>query len=285
MNSGPALGHDAPVTRPDASPSASRPPSPVARDLEGKVALITGASRGIGEAIALRFAQAGAKVVLAARKPEALEAVAEAIRGEGGQALARSTHTGDSASVAQLVDAAVEAFGGVDIVVNNAATNPHFGPFMSADDAHWDKTFDVNVKGYYRVAKACIETMKARGGGSIVNVASVAGLQPQPGMGVYCCSKAAVVMMTQVMAAELAHLNIRVNALAPGFVRTKFSGVLWQTPALHEKIVKAIPAGRIADPHEIAGAAHFLAGPTGSFTSGAVLRVDGAQLSSAGIEV
>ncbi len=255
---------------------------PIARDLADQVAIVTGASRGIGEAIARRFAAAGAQVVLAARKPDALNAVADSIREAGGQAHAHVTHTGDPSSIQALVEATVERFGGVDIVVNNAATNPHFGPFMSADDAQWDKTFEVNVKGYFNLVKAALPSFESRGGGAVINVASVAGLQPQLGMGVYCCSKAAVVMMTEVMASELAAKGVRVNAIAPGFVKTRFSGVLWQSPELLAKITKMIPQGRMAEPEEIAGAAHFLASPAGSYTTGTIMRVDGGQLSSAG---
>src|SRR5690606_18916830 len=147
---------------------------------------------------------------------------------------------------------------------------PRAGPIRSPDDSHGARPCDVNVKGYCRGAKACVVSMKARGGGSIVNIAAIGGWQPRPAMGVYCCSKAAVIMMTKVMATELARDQIRVNAVAPGFVKTKFSGVLWQTPQIHEQVVAAIPAGRIAEPEEIAGAVHYLASEQSSFTSGAV---------------
>ena len=203
-------------------------------DLTGKVAIITGASRGIGESIARTYAAAGAAVVLASRKQAALDGVAAAIRAEGGQALALAAHTGDSDAVQALVQAATDEFGGVDILVNNAATNPHFGPILSAEDSHWAKILDVNVVGYFRMAKAAAAAMEKRGGGAIVNLASIAGKRPQPGMGVYCVSKAAVLMLTEVLAAELAGANIRVNAIAPGFIKTAFSSAIWQNPQLYE---------------------------------------------------
>ena len=246
-------------------------------DLTGKVALVTGASRGIGAAIAVAYARAGARVILASRKQESVDEVAAAIRAQGGEALPVAAHTGDAAAVEQLVTRAVEAFGGVDILVNNAATNPHFGPLLTAEDSHWDKTLDVNVKGYFRVAKACVPYMAQRGGGKIVNVASIAGRFPQPGMGVYCVSKAAVLMLTEVLAAELAPLNIQVNAIAPGFVKTRFSAAIWGNPALNEATLAAIPQHRMAEPEEIAGLALYLASPASSFTTGATFLVDGGQ--------
>lgn len=254
-------------------------------DLTGKVALITGASRGIGEAIALAYVQAGAKVVLASRKQADLDNLAQRIKDAGGEALPLAAHTGDLTAVTAVVEKATAAFGGIDIVVNNAATNPHFGSILTADDSHWDKILDVNVKGYFRVVKACIESMKARGGGKIINMASVAGLEPEPMMGVYSVSKAAVLMLTRVLAAELAEFNIQVNAIAPGFVKTKFSSALWQTPELKQAILKRIPQHRIAEPAEIAGMAVYLASPASSFVTGSTFSIDGGQLTGAPIEL
>jgi NAD(P)-dependent dehydrogenase (short-subunit alcohol dehydrogenase family) len=253
-------------------------------DLSGKVVLITGASRGIGLAIAGALSAAGAKVALASRKQEGVDEAAGVIRRAGGEALAVAAHTGDGAAVTALVERVVQHYGGLDILVNNAATNPHFGPFLTAEDSHWDKIFDVNVKGYFRVAKACIPAMRARGGGKIINVASVAGLEPQPMMGVYCVSKAAVLMMTQVLAAEVAADNIQVNAIAPGFVKTKFSQVLWSTPEIHDRLVNAVPQRRMAAPEELAGIAVYLASAASSYTTGATFVVDGGQL-AAGLNV
>ncbi|MCB8925336.1 MAG: glucose 1-dehydrogenase [Ardenticatenaceae bacterium] len=246
-------------------------------DLTGKVALITGASRGIGQAIAEAYAAAGAKVVLASRKQEALDEVAEIIRGNGGEALPIAAHTGDDDAVNELVAKATEAYGGIDIAVNNAATNPHFGPVMTAEESHWDKIMDVNVKGYFRVAKGCASSMKARGGGKIINIASIAGLAPQPGMGVYCVSKAAVLMLTQVLAAELAADNIQVNAIAPGFIKTKFSAAIWSNSAINDAVMKQIPQGRMAEPEELTGMALYLASGASSFTTGATMLIDGGQ--------
>jgi len=247
-------------------------------NLTNKVALVTGASRGIGQAIAEAYATAGAKVVLASRKQDGLDAVADTIRENGGEALAVAAHTGDETAVQALIDRATTAYGGIDIVVNNAATNPHFGHILSAEDSHWDKILDVNVKGYFRVAKACAENMKERDGGKIINIASIAGLEPQPMMGVYSVSKAAVLMLTKVMAAELAQFNIQVNAIAPGFVKTKFSSALWKNPMINKAVLKSIPQKRMAKPEELTGIALYLASDASSFTTGATFTIDGGQM-------
>ena len=254
-------------------------------DLSGKVALITGASRGIGEAIALAYAQAGARVVLTSRKQADLEGVAQRIRETGGEALPLAAHTGDPEAVTAIVEKAISTYSGIDIVVNNAATNPHFGHILTAEDSHWDKILDVNVKGYFRVVKACVESMKTRGGGKIINMASVAGLEPQPMMGIYSVSKAAVLMLTKVLAAELAQFNIQVNAIAPGFVKTKFSSALWQNPQINQAILNTIPQKRMAEPEEIAGLAVYLASPASSFVTGATFSIDGGQLVGSSIEL
>ena len=246
--------------------------------LNGKVALITGASRGIGLAIARTYAAAGAKVALSSRKQDGLDLAAELIREDGGVALPVAAHSGDSAAIEALVDRVTGEWGGIDILVNNAATNPHFGPILTAEESHWDKILDVNVIGYFRIVKACVPVMKARGGGKVINMSSVAGKEPQPMMGVYSVSKAAVIMLTEVLAAELATDNIQVNAIAPGFVKTKFSSALWQTEAINDALLRSIPQGRMAEPEEIAGMALYLASPASDFVTGATFVIDGGQL-------
>lgn len=247
-------------------------------DLTGKVALITGASRGIGLAIAETFASAGAKVVLSSRKQDALEQAAEKINTDGGDAYPFAAHTGNPEDVKRLVAACVERFGGVDILVNNAATNPHFRPMLTAEESQWDKILDVNLKGYFRMIRECVKSMRERGGGKVINMASVAGLRPQMGMGVYGVSKAGVLMMTQTLAVELAADNIQVNAIAPGFIQTQFSRVLWETPEIHQKVVELIPQGRIGQVGEVTGMALYLASAASNFTTGAIMILDGGQL-------
>lgn len=247
-------------------------------DLTNKVALITGASRGIGQAIAETYAAAGARVVLASRKQADLDGVAAKIRQGGGEALAVAAHTGSQEAVEALVQQAVAAYGGVDIVVNNAATNPHFGPVITAESSHWDKILDVNVKGYFQVIKACLPSMQGRGGGKVINMASIAGKIPQPGMGVYCVSKAAVLMLTEVLAVELAPDNVQVNAIAPGFIKTKFSAAIWGNEQIYEAVMKTIPQRRMGQPEELAGIALYLASPASDFTTGATFLIDGGQL-------
>jgi NAD(P)-dependent dehydrogenase (short-subunit alcohol dehydrogenase family) len=228
-----------------------------------------------------RWQSAGASVVLASRKQESVEAVAAQIRAQAAvRPLAIAAHTGDAAAVTALVNATIATYGGVDILVNNAATNPHFGPLLTAEESHWDKTFDVNVKGYLRMVKACVPAMQVRGGGKVINLASIAGKIPQPGMGVYCVSKAGVIMLTEVLAAELAPLNIQVNAIAPGFVKTKFSAAIWSNAAMNDAVLAGIPQQRMAEPEEIAGVTLYLASPASSFTTGATILVDGGQSGS-----
>ncbi|WP_376792801.1 SDR family oxidoreductase [Thermoflexus sp.] len=244
-------------------------------DLRDQVAIVTGASRGIGRAIAYALARAGARVVLASRKAENLAPVLEEIRGLGGEAIACPAHTGRMAEVERLVEETVRAFGRVDIVVNNAATNPHFGPTLEADEGQWQKILEVNLLGYWRVAKAAVPVMRAQKRGKILNIASVAGLRPSPGMGLYGVSKAGVIMLTQLLALELAPDNIQVNAIAPGVIRTRFSELLWSTPEIATRILQATPQGRFGEPEDVARLALFLVSPAADYITGAVFVVDG----------
>lgn len=246
-------------------------------DLAGKVAIVTGGSRGIGAAIARAYVDAGARVVITSRRAENIDPVAAAINDtHPGHAYPVVAHAGDPETAERVVGEAVAAFGRVDIAVNNAATNPHFGPLLTSEPSHWDKIMSVNVKGYFFLCQAAARQMIAQGsGGKIINIASITGLKPGPMMGVYSVSKAAVVMMTRVLAVELGHDNIQVNAIAPGFIKTKFSAALWGNPALANELTQRTPAGRIAAPQELSGLALYLAAPASSFTTGEVFVVDG----------
>lgn len=243
--------------------------------LEDKVALVTGASRGIGRAIALRFAQTGAQVVVCSRKLESVQSVAAEIESGGGKALAVQAHVGRADDVTALLARVLEAFNRVDVVVNNAATNPHFGPLLTAEDGQWMKILDTNVMGAVRVCRAVAPHMEQQGGGKIINLASIAGLRPSPGMGVYGVSKAAIIMLTQTLAMELGRANIQVNAIAPGVIKTHFSEVLWQTPQIAEPILSRTPLGKFGEPDDVAGLALFLASPASDFVTGSVFVVDG----------
>ncbi|MEA1881869.1 MAG: SDR family oxidoreductase [Candidatus Marinimicrobia bacterium] len=246
-------------------------------DLSGKVALITGGSRGIGYAMAEKFLEQGADLIIASRTQKDLDEAAETLSKNGRNVLAVSVHTGDEISIQSMVKRGLEKFGGIDIVVNNAATNPHYGPLFTSDDAQWDKIWDVNVKGYYKVTKACVPSMIERGGGKIINLASIAGKHALPGMGIYCISKSAVIMLTKVLGQELAKSNIQANAIAPGFIKTKFSSALWMDEKVNEWVLKSIPQRRMAEPEEIAGIALYLASDASSFATGEVFTVDGGQ--------
>ena len=246
-------------------------------DLNGKVAVISGASRGIGESIARRLAAAGASVVIGSRRPENIEPVAESINVDHpGQAVAVVAHAGKAEDAQQMIASAVEKFGQVNIVVNNAGTNPHFGPILTAEASHWDKILEVNVKGYFWLCQAAARQMQAQGtGGKIINVASVTGIEPGLMMGVYSVSKAAVLMLTKVLAMELAADDIQVNAIAPGIIKTRFSRALWDNPQMSDLIISKTPAARVGEPDEVSGLALYLASDSSSFTTGAVITVDG----------
>ena len=250
-------------------------------DLSNKVAIVTGASRGIGEAIAQGLAQAGAKLVIASRKAESLAEAAQQIEAAGGEVLAVPTNTSDRAGIENLVKAAIERFGGIDIIVNNAATNPHFAPLLTSEDSMWDKTIKVNLQGYFWLIQQSVPSMIERGGGKVINIASIAGQQPLMYQGLYGLTKAAVSHMTATLGNELGPSNVQVNAIAPGFVKTKFSSVLWQNEELAKKTIAVTPARRIAEPEDIAGLAVFLASPAASFITGQTIVADGGYLNVA----
>ena len=246
--------------------------------LKDKVIVITGASRGIGEAIARAAVNEGAKVVLASRKQADLDKVAADL---GPAAIAIACHTGKAAEVDAMFAKAIETFGRVDGVVNNAATNPYFGPLIDTPDAAIDKTIEVNVRGYLYVARAFVKHARTRGdGGSIVNIASIAGIRAAPMQGIYGATKAAVISMTQTLAFELGSSKIRVNAIAPGLVETKFASALINNPMIRDQVVNRTPLGRHAQPVELAGAATYLLSDAASFTTGSVIVVDGGMTSA-----
>jgi len=252
-------------------------------NLDGKVAIITGASKGIGEAIARGLAHAGAKVTISSRKPEGIARVAHDIQSSGGEAIAQQAHMGDPDQVAALVAKTLETWGRVDIAVNNAGTNPHFGPLLTADEGQFEKILDVNLKGYFRLCKEVVPPMEEQGAGKIINITSVAGIRPGPGMGAYSISKAGVIMLTKVLASELGQNNIQVNAIAPGLIKTKFSQVLWQNEDLLHHQESVTPLGRIGLPEDVVGAAIFLASPASDWVTGTVLLVDGGSMVAAGL--
>lgn len=244
-------------------------------DLTGKVAIVTGASRGIGQSIAEHFAQAGAKVVLASRKQESLDEVATSINANGGEAIGIAAHTGEKETLVNLVAQTVEQFGGVDILVNNAATNPHFGTLLDAEDSMWMKTIEVNLMGNIWLCQQCVPHMKQRGGGSIINIASIVGLRPGRGQGIYSMTKAGVLSITQTLAMELGSDAIRVNAIAPGLIQTKFAQVLWENEKLLNHVEGQTPLGRIGQPEDIATMALWLASDAAAFATGETYVIDG----------
>jgi NAD(P)-dependent dehydrogenase (short-subunit alcohol dehydrogenase family) len=247
-------------------------------DLNGKVALVTGASRGIGEATATLLAAFGAHVIVSSRKLDACEEVVAALKKNGGQATAMAAHIGETASIDALFDQLAERMLIPDILVNNAAANPYFGPMLDMPMAAFDKTVEVNIKGYFYTSLKAARLMRERGGGAIVNVASINGRRAAPGQGVYSFTKAAILSMTEGFAKELAPHKIRVNAVMPGLTDTKFAGALTQNDALLKQLLRMIPMGRVAQPDEIAPMIAFLCTPAASYITGASFAVDGGFL-------
>ena len=244
-------------------------------DLSGRVALVTGASRGIGSAIAEALAEHGAQIVLSSRKQADLDSEAERINVlYPEQATAIAAHAGRQDDLERLVQAVMERFSRIDILVNNAATNPYMGPVLGAEPSAWDKTFEVNVRGVFLLTKLVYEASMESHGGSIVNVASTGGLKPGIGLGVYNITKAAVIMVTRQLARELGG-KVRVNAVAPGLIKTRFAEALWGNQEILDRILSFNPMGRIGLPEEVASAVLFLASDAASYVNGEVLVVDG----------
>jgi len=245
--------------------------------LNGKVAIITGGSRGIGRAIAVGMAEAGAKVVVAARKAGDLEEAAGAVKAAGGEVLTVETNVRDMAALENLVKQTTERFGRLDVLVNNAATNPMFGPIANIDERAWDVVLNTNLKSLFFLSKLAREVMKGNGGGSIINVSSTGGLRPGRGLGMYSVSKAAVIMLTRVCAAEWGADSIRVNCVAPGLIKTEFSRALWDDEQRLKTTTSQMPAGRIGESDDLVGAAIYLASDASSYVTAQTIVVDGGQ--------
>lgn len=242
--------------------------------LEGKVAIVTGASRGIGKSIALAFAEAGADVVICSRTLADLEKVAEEITALGRRALAVSANVAIKADIDKLMEKAVQEFGTIDILVNNAGMNIMV-PLLELREDGWDKVLNTNLKGCYLCSQAVAKVMVERKKGNIINMTSVAGRFPAHQLGAYSIAKAGVVMLTRVLAVELAPHNIRVNAIGPGLVRTELGAPLLDVPEISKLLEVGIPMKRIAEPEEIVGAALFLASDASSYVTGQTIYVDG----------
>ncbi|MGB9697889.1 MAG: glucose 1-dehydrogenase [Thermodesulfobacteriota bacterium] len=242
--------------------------------LSGKIALVTGASRGIGKAAAIGLAQAGADVAVASRKLPDLEKTAEEIRKLGKKCLPVAAHVGRMEEIQNLVKRVVEEFGRIDILVNNAATNPTMASALDVDERAWDAIMNLNLKGLFFLSQAVARVMKEKGGGKIINVSSIAGISPDL-LPVYSISKAGVIMATKVMAQQWAQYNIRVNAIAPGLTKTRFSEALWSNPDILKMAVSKAPLGRIAEPEEMVGAIIYFASDASSYVTGQVLAIDG----------
>ena len=245
--------------------------------MKGKVALVSGASRGIGEASALAFAGAGADVVVASRKLSDLEKVAEQIKAKGVRSLAVAAHVAKIDESKNLVDTVMKEFGRIDVLFNNAGTNPYAGPLLDAEEWAWDTTFNVNLRGPFFLAQLVARVMKEQGGGCMINTASVGGLRASE-LNIYSVTKAAYIMLTQVMAKEWGQWGIRVNAIAPGLIKTRLAEALWKEPAASEAAVEGISLLRLGEPDDVAGAVLFLASDLAKYVTGETIVVDGGQL-------
>lgn len=244
-------------------------------DLTGKTALITGSSRGIGRAIAVELARHGARVTISSRKVDVCHEVVAEIQAEGGTAIAIGANINDKAQLQALVDGTVAAHGPIDILVCNAAVNPHYGPMSTIADEGWDRIMNANVRSNLWLCQMVGPTMAARGDGSIIFLSSIAGLRGSPVIGAYGVSKAADMHLARNLALEWGKQGVRVNTIAPGLVKTDFAKALWDEPATLKSVLDASPLGRIGDPRDIAGAAVFLASKAGYFCTGETIVIDG----------
>ena len=250
--------------------------------LEGKAALITGSSRGIGKAIAEAMAEAGAKVVISSRKADACEAVAQGIRDAGGEAVAIPCNVSDLEQVRALVDGSVAAWGRIDVLVCNAAVNPHFGSSLEIGESAFDKILTTNVKNVLWLCRAVIPGMAERRDGAVIIVSSIAGFKGTRNLGAYAISKAADMQLARNLAIEWGESNVRVNCIAPGLVRTDFARALWEDEKNYERALAAYPLARLGEPEDVAGAAVFLAARAGAWITGQTLVIDGGATVSAG---
>lgn len=248
-------------------------------DLTDRVALVTGSSRGIGAATARLLAEQGATVVLSSRKAEDLDKVRLEIESAGGKAVVMPAHAGSSEDIQRLIADIDSRFGRLDILVNNAATNPYFGQISDTDMSMVDKTLQVNIRGYFELSALASKIMKRNGGGAIVNIASINGVKPGWYQGIYSITKGAVINMTKSFAKECAQWNVRVNAVLPGLTETKFASALTQNEKMLNMFLPQIPLGRVAQPEEIAPAILFLVSDGASYVTGTTLAVDGGYLS------
>ena len=243
--------------------------------LDGRVAIITGSSKGIGKAIARALGEQGARVIISSRKQEAVDETARELGHQGIDATGIVAHMGDPDQVRNLVDECVKKFGTIDIIVNNAAINPSFGPIIQTDAKIFDKIMEVNVKGPLELCKLAYPIMKQHGGGSIINISSIEGLSPGLGLGLYSISKATLIAMTKVLAKEWGQDHIRVNTICPGLVKTKFSEALTGNEKIMKYVLSKQALPQIAEPEDIAGLAVYLASDASSFCTGAVYTADG----------
>lgn len=249
-------------------------------DLTGKVAIVTGASRGIGESMARGLAEFGAKVVIASRKQEDVDLVAASMINEGMDVLPISCHVGNEDHLQNLVNKTIEKYGCVDILINNAATNPVYAPIEDMSSELFDKMMNINVKAAFTLSNLCLKSMKERGGGSIIHISSVEGTKPSPGLSLYSINKAALIMLSKSQAKEWGVYKVRSNVICPGLVKTKFSSALWSNKDILNHWNENIPLNRMADPEEMVGLALFLASNASSYCTGASFTADGGYLIS-----
>lgn len=245
--------------------------------LDGKVAIITGASKGIGESIARALGQAGAKVVVSSRKQEAVDTVAKSLQAEGIACIGVEAHNGKVEDLQKLINKTLEVYGRIDILVNNAATNPAFGAVVNTDSSAFDKIIEVNLKGMFELCKLAYPELK-KNRGSVINISSIAGLKGDERTGIYSVSKAAVNSLTQILARDWGKDGIRVNAICPGLIKTKMSEALWNNESIYNHITALIPLQRMAEPEEMAGLALFLASEASSYCTGGLYVADGGMI-------